>query len=410
MDLKDVIIEARNICQKLKASGVPNEANTKALVIEPLLSALGWNTTNFDVVDREVKVYDGTFLDYGLNVDGNPRLYVEAKALGENLTDKRFVAQTINYANNDGVVWCVLTDGITWRVFKTNESAVMDKKLLFEVDIADESQSFSDMEGMFRLISYRSVVDGTLDNYGELVFTDSRVRAALAALAVDLPAALVDVLNAQLGPPTVPFGALKRSLSRILDGDAVPAGKRAGSGAQSKPKSSAGPPQPPLPAKGREFSLEHHLANKSAVIDELFNEVDGFGAALGPDVSRRIRKQYIGYFRGKRSFFTVELQKQRVLVYLNLSTETARPWDGNAMRDVTNIGHFGMGNIEFSLTSIDQISAVSALVKIAYETSRKSPRSLNRRRVWPRRVESLRPLGKAGRRRLRAGSGGRPWR
>ena len=66
-----------------------------------------------------------------------PALYVEAKGLNKNLEDKQFIAQTVNYANNDGVVWCVLTNGLTYRVYKTNEPVAMDQKLLFEVDLAE---------------------------------------------------------------------------------------------------------------------------------------------------------------------------------------------------------------------------------------------------------------------------------
>lgn len=369
VSLPDAIAKALVTGGKLKASGAANEANTKALMIEPLLAALGWDPTDLDVVDREVKVYDGTFLDYGLKADGAPRLYVEAKAIGENLTDKKFVAQAVNYANNDGVVWCVLTNGNAWRVFKTNETAAMDKKLLFEIDISDENQPAADMAKLFRLIGHQSVVDGTLDRYGERMFTDSRVRVALAALAVDPPKALVDALNAQLGHPPVQVDALHRSLARILDAPA-PAPKAAdGSTSPSAPKPPAGPPQPPQAPKGQEHTLEHHLGNKSALIGELFKEVNGFGTALGADVSRRIRKHYIGYFRGKKSFFTVELQKQRVLIYLSLTVATAEPWNPDTMRDTTNIGHFGMGDIEFSLTSIDQLDEITALIKVAYEAS-----------------------------------------
>ena len=66
-----------------------------------------------------------------------PALYVEAKGLKKSLDDKQFIAQTVNYANNDGVVWCVLTNGLTYRVYKTNEPVAMDQKLLFEVDLVD---------------------------------------------------------------------------------------------------------------------------------------------------------------------------------------------------------------------------------------------------------------------------------
>lgn len=368
MSLTDAMAKALVTGSKLKTSGAANEANTKALMIEPLLAALGWDPTDLDIVEREVKVYDGTFLDYGLKADGASRVYVEAKAIGESVTDKKFVAQTVNYANNDGVVWCVLTNGLVWRVFKTNETAAMDKKLLFEIDISDESQPAADAAKLFRLVSNESVVDGALDRYGERVFTDSRVRSALAAMAVDPPPALVDALGTHLGHPPVPADALKRSLARIFD---APSSPNTTAATSSGPTSgaAAGPPQPPQAAKGQEYSLEHHLGNKSALIAELFTEINGFGMALAADVTRRIRKQYIGYFRGKKSFFTVELQKQRVLIYLSLTADTAQPWNSDTMRDTKSIGHFGMGDIEYSVTSTDQLDEVKALIKVAYETS-----------------------------------------
>jgi predicted type IV restriction endonuclease len=46
------------------------------------------------------------------------------------LDDKKFMAQAVNYANNDGVLWCILTNGVRWSVYKTNEPATMDRKLL----------------------------------------------------------------------------------------------------------------------------------------------------------------------------------------------------------------------------------------------------------------------------------------
>lgn len=368
VSIPDAIAKARATSRKLQTSASANEANTKALLIEPLLAALSWDPTDLDVVEREVKVFDGTFLDYGLKVDGIPRLYVEAKAIGENLTDRKFVAQTVNYANNDGVVWCVLTDGITWRVFKTNETAAMEKKLLFEIDLSDDTQPAADTARLLRLISRQSVTDGTLDQRGERTFTDKRVRGALATLAEDPPKALVDALAAKLGHPPVHVEALKRSLARIFDAPepSSPPSARRGGRAKSAGSPPAGPPEPP---KRQEYPLEHHLGNKGALIGELFNEVNSVGTALGADVTRRIRKHYVGYFRGKRSFFTVELQKQRVVVYLSLDADTAKPWNRDAMRDVTSIGHFGMGDIEYSLTGTDQLDEVAALIEAAYRTS-----------------------------------------
>jgi predicted transport protein len=299
-------------------------------------------------------------------VDGAPRLYVEAKGLNDNLVDMKFIAQTVNYANNDGVVWCVLTNGARVRVYKTNEPVAMDRKLLFEVDLIDSAETAGDKAKQLRLISRQAVHDGDLDRFGERVFTDGRVRQALANLASDPPPAVLNAISTRLGHPGVAVDALKRSLARILDAP-TPATTAPGASTVAV-KSTAPPPGPPAPPKGTEYDLDHHLGNKSALIRELFEELNAFGTSLGGDVTRRIRKMYVGYFRGKRSFFTVELQHQRVLIYLALDPSTVQPWNDDVMRDAQNFGHYGMGDTEYSLRNVEQLDELKALIQTAYDT------------------------------------------
>lgn len=109
------------------------------------------------------------------------------------------------------------------------------------------------------------------------------------------------------------------------------------------------------------------LGTRAPCIEQLFEELNAFGLALGGDVTRRIRKQYIGYFRGKRSFFTVELQHQRALVYLSLDPASVKPWNGDIMRDATEIGHFGMGDTEYSLRTVDQLDEIKEQIQTAYD-------------------------------------------
>lgn len=366
MGLPETINNVLATAEKLKASTAANEANTKALMIEPLLGSLGWNPIDLDIMEREVKVFDGTFLDYALKVAGDARLYVEAKSVGGNLDDKKFVAQAINYANNDGVLWCVLTNGLRYRVYKTNEPVAMDQKLLFEVDLTDETDPLNEKIRLLRLVSRDAVEDGTLDAFGDRVFTDTRVRKALSELASAPPDPLLAIITKQMGHPAVSSQGLRRSLVRVLDGTAPSAaGPAISPAAGSAAKKPVGPAVPP---KGEEYSLEHHLGNKSALIRELWEEVDKHAMSLGADVTRRIRKQYIGYFRGKKSFITAEVQQRRVLIYLSLDAQSAEPWNNKVMRDASQIGHFGMGDIEYSLVTVDQLNEVSALVSLAYDS------------------------------------------
>ena len=198
------------------------------------------------------------------------------------------------------------------------EPVAMDRKLLFEVDLTDDAETTGRQGEAAALDLTRGRGSWRLDRFGKRVFTDGRVRKALAELAGDPPKAWLECCVEETRDPGVSAEALRRSLARILDAPTppTPAPTEVSAG-----KAAASPPGPPAPPKGQEYDLEHHLGNKSALIKELFDEVNAFGISLGGDVTRRIRKIYIGYFRGKRSFFTIELQHQRALIYLSLDPD-----------------------------------------------------------------------------------------
>ena len=316
-----------------------------------------------DVVEREYRVYDNTSLDYALKIDRKPRLFVEAKGIGKNLDDRQFIAQTVNYANNEGVLWCVLTNGLVYRVYKTNEPVPMEQKLLFEVDLSAEGKATTaEKAKSLELIARTSMLNDALEKWGDRVFTDGRVRKALAHLAAQPSTKFLNELNQLLGKPEISAIKLRESLARVMDAEPAEAPQSRDAGGAHKPKPPTGAP----PGGGKEYSLDHHFAGKSAAILDSFEQLDKLGREHGADVTRRIRKQYIGYFAGKKSFFTIEVQRQRLLLYLNLDPTTVQPWDKGTMRDVTNIGHFGLGNTEYSVKQVSDLDGARALIKQAY--------------------------------------------
>jgi predicted type IV restriction endonuclease len=88
------------------------EENTKAALIDPILTALGWDLQNIDEVQREYrrKPQDNP-ADYGLFLNATPRLFAEAKSLETDLRDRKWISQNLSYATVVGVRWCVLTNG-----------------------------------------------------------------------------------------------------------------------------------------------------------------------------------------------------------------------------------------------------------------------------------------------------------
>src|SRR5919202_2876701 len=142
-----------------------SEADTKAFFIEPMLRALGWRTDDPAQITREFHVYDGTLLDYALYDEQaeRPAIFIEAKALKKSLDDSSFIAQTVNYANNEGVRWCVLTNGKHYRLYRTVEPVPMERKMLLEVNLLDDDREPQELARALGALSREFVCGGQLE-------------------------------------------------------------------------------------------------------------------------------------------------------------------------------------------------------------------------------------------------------
>jgi len=359
--LGDVIRGLLAKAEKWRNRGI-NEADTRALFVEPMLGALGWDVDDLDAVRREHRVYDGTLLDYALQIEDKPRLFLEAKPLLKSLDDRQFIAQTVNYANNEGVVWCVLTNGLLYRVYKSNEPAEMERKLLFEVDLQDASDQAGTEEAA-KLISYlarQSIESGSLDEWGEETFTDVRVKSALDGLLTNPPTRFINLILETLGAGAqLPRDRVKRSLNRMALGTPV------WRPAKAPPPSGSSEPA----VTENQWTYDHHLGGKPQNIVDLFNRLDERVTGLGPDVRRAFTKMYVKYGTG-RSFVTVEIRKRKLFCYVALGWDELPERDESLTRDVRNIGHYGMGDTEIALSEVPELDYALRLIEASYRKSR----------------------------------------
>lgn len=113
-NLCDVLGEIKDSAKQYKAILTKNEASTRAVLIDPILRALGWDTANTHMVEIE-KSLGSVRADYAL-FDSNKaaQIIVEAKALGSNLTLQSLVMSLVNYAFEFKLNDVFLTDGLTW--------------------------------------------------------------------------------------------------------------------------------------------------------------------------------------------------------------------------------------------------------------------------------------------------------
>jgi hypothetical protein len=107
--LKLVKSSAENYREQLQR----NEAVTRAVLIDPVLRALGWEVANPAMVEVEKPITSpgkSGVLDYHLNAE--KPIIIEAKKLGEPL-ENHFI-QLVGYAYTLGIENLFITDGLKW--------------------------------------------------------------------------------------------------------------------------------------------------------------------------------------------------------------------------------------------------------------------------------------------------------
>ena len=158
------------------------EQNTKAVLIEPLLSALGWNLLDLSEVVREYRHRSqDNPVDYALFVLRSPCLFVEAKGHGTNLRDRKWVSQTLGYATVVGVEWCVLTDGDEYHLYNAHAPVEVEEKLFRVVRVSDPGDA-EFTAATLDLLSRDNMGDKRIDALWKAHFVDCHVKLALESL------------------------------------------------------------------------------------------------------------------------------------------------------------------------------------------------------------------------------------
>jgi hypothetical protein len=208
------------------------EQNTKAALIDPLLSAMGWELQEIDEVRREYrrKPQDNP-VDYALFLNRTECLLIEAKSLDKDLSDRRWILQNLGYAYNVGVKWCVLTNGDEYGIYNSLAGVVEPSEKLFrKVRISDSEPKF--IIDTLVLLSKDKMRGSLLDEMWKAHFIDRRVGLALQTLLGEDDAPLIRAICKKANGVTrsEARASLKRAkitidfpLPKVLEQPAAPA-------------------------------------------------------------------------------------------------------------------------------------------------------------------------------------------
>lgn len=153
------------------------------------------------------------------------------------------------------------------------------------------------------------------------------------------------------------FGSDLLLLEQVNAVSTKSAGRKGGGAKPAKGGKSAG--------RGTDKTVEEWMADLSPAMRELFGSVEGYLYALGDDVQRKDLKLYIA-FKRIRNFATAVIQKDRLVFYLHLDPAVV-PLEEGFTRDVSDVGHWGTGNLELLLRSQGDLEKAKPLFQQAYD-------------------------------------------
>lgn len=113
--------------------------------------------------------------------------------------------------------------------------------------------------------------------------------------------------------------------------------------------------------------MSYRLSQSSADLRDIYDAVYQFLIGLGDDVQVKELKLYTAFKRLK-NFVCMEIypQSRTVTLFLKLEPDTV-PLESGFTRDVSNVGHFGTGDLQVTLKSMADFEKAQPLLLRAYE-------------------------------------------
>jgi len=138
-----------------------NESDTVVLLIGILADALGYDRYSEITTEKAIK---GTFCDLAIKMDGKIHILIEVKAVGVDLKDIH-VKQAVDYAANDGIDWVILTNSVTWRIYKILFTKPIQNILVCEFDLLNLKAKDADDIEKLALLSREATSKSVLEDY-----------------------------------------------------------------------------------------------------------------------------------------------------------------------------------------------------------------------------------------------------
>lgn len=112
-------------------------------------------------------------------------------------------------------------------------------------------------------------------------------------------------------------------------------------------------------------TFEEQLNTTAPKLRKLYYSLRDYIVALGDDIIENQLKFYVA-FKKIKNIICIEVYQKQILVHLRINPDTIALEDGFT-RDMRGGGHFGTGDLQIIIKSIDEFEKAKKIIEKAYE-------------------------------------------
>ncbi len=116
--------------------------------------------------------------------------------------------------------------------------------------------------------------------------------------------------------------------------------------------------------KNSDYSFKKNLQDTSEELKTLYEIIRNYILSLGDDITENQLKKYTA-FKKIKNLVCIEVQRSKIILHLSLNVNTVSFEDGFS-RNTTDIGHFGTGDVEITITNREDFEKAKPFIERAY--------------------------------------------
>lgn len=113
------------------------------------------------------------------------------------------------------------------------------------------------------------------------------------------------------------------------------------------------------------YTIEEHYTSLNEDMQNLFNQAREYIVNIDGAIEEAPKKNYIAY-KTSQNFVCLQTSKRKITLFLKLNPTEIGPLPKQA-RDVTNIGHFGTGDLEITISNLNDFEEMKHLILESYK-------------------------------------------